>query len=59
MAMEEQEIPTKSEHKKACANCGAELKFKPGSNQLKCEYCGYEEFIEQTKSSFEELELAL
>lgn len=47
----------KSEHKKACANCGAELKFKAGSNQLKCEYCGYEEFIEQTKSSFEELEL--
>ncbi|AYN65896.1 DNA helicase PriA [Euzebyella marina] len=47
----------KSEHKKACANCGAELKFKPGSDQLKCEYCGYEEFIEQTKSSFEELEL--
>ncbi|MFC4095609.1 DNA helicase PriA [Euzebyella saccharophila] len=47
----------KSEHKKSCANCGAELKFKPGSHQLKCEYCGYEEFIEQAKSSFEELEL--
>ena len=47
----------KSEQKKPCANCGAELKFKPGSNQLKCEYCGYEEFIEQAKSSFEELEL--
>ncbi|WP_047247060.1 hypothetical protein [Maribacter thermophilus] len=46
-----------SEQKKACANCGAELKFKPGSNQLTCEYCGYEEFIEQSKSSFEELEL--
>ena len=47
----------KSENKKACANCGAEMKFKPGSHQLKCEYCGYEEYIEQTKSSFEELEL--
>jgi len=47
----------KSEHKKSCANCGAEMKFKPGSHQLKCEYCGYEEFIEQAKSSFEELEL--
>ena len=47
----------KSEQKKPCANCGAELKFKPGSHQLKCHYCGYEEFIEQTKSSFEELEL--
>jgi len=51
------ETTKNSEHKKACANCGAELKFKPGSNQLKCEYCGYEEFIEQAKSSFEELEL--
>ncbi|NJB71287.1 DNA-directed RNA polymerase subunit RPC12/RpoP [Saonia flava] len=47
----------KSEEKRPCANCGAELRFKPGSHQLKCEYCGYEEFIEQTKSSFEELEL--
>ena len=47
----------KSEHRKSCANCGAEMKFKPGSHQLKCEYCGYEEFIEQAKSSFEELEL--
>jgi len=46
-----------SEKKKACANCGAELKYKPGSHQIKCEYCGYEEFIEQAKSSFEELEL--
>lgn len=48
---------SKSEKKKACANCGAEMRFKPGSHELKCEYCGYEEFIEQTKSSFEELEL--
>ena len=46
-----------SEKKKSCASCGAELKYKPGSHQIKCEYCGYEEFIEQAKSSFEELEL--
>ncbi|NNK17728.1 MAG: DNA helicase PriA [Maribacter sp.] len=46
-----------SEVNKSCANCGAELKFKPGSHQLNCAYCGYEEFIEKTKSSFEELEL--
>jgi len=51
------ENTAKSEQKKPCANCGAELRFKPGSHQLKCEYCGYEEFIEQTKNSFEELEL--
>lgn len=47
----------RSEKKKSCANCGAELKYKPGSHQIKCEYCGYEEFIAQSKSSFEELEL--
>ncbi|MEE9362386.1 MAG: DNA helicase PriA [Cellulophaga sp.] len=46
-----------SEKNKSCANCGAELNFKPGSHQLSCGYCGYEEFIEQEKSSFEELEL--
>ncbi|XLS29005.1 DNA helicase PriA [Flavobacteriaceae bacterium M23B6Z8] len=46
-----------SEAKKACANCGAEMRYKPGSQQLQCEYCGYEEFIEQQKTSFEELEL--
>lgn len=46
-----------SEHKKSCPNCGAEMNFKPGSHQMACEYCGYEEFIEKAKSSFEELEL--
>lgn len=47
----------RSEKKKSCANCGAELRYKPGSQQVICEYCGYEEFIEHSKSSFEELEL--
>jgi predicted RNA-binding Zn-ribbon protein involved in translation (DUF1610 family) len=43
--------------KKSCPNCGAELRYKPGSQQLFCDYCSYEEFIEQEKSSIEELEL--
>ena len=47
----------KSEKKKSCASCGAELRYKPGSQHVVCAYCGYEEFIEHTKSSFEELEL--
>jgi len=46
-----------SDKKKACANCGAEMKYKPGSNQLNCDYCGFEAFIEESKTSFEELEL--
>ncbi len=49
--------PESSKNIKPCANCGAELRFKPGTNQLACDYCGYEEFIEESKSSFEELEL--
>ena len=23
----------------ACTNCGADLKFKPGTEYLNCEYC--------------------
>lgn len=28
-----------------CKNCGAVLKFAPGTNSLKCEYCGFENEI--------------
>ncbi|WP_088339841.1 DNA helicase PriA [Robiginitalea sediminis] len=48
---------TQSEKRKACAKCGAELLYKPGSDQLRCEYCGYEAYIEPARKSFEELEL--
>lgn len=51
------ESPKKSEHKKSCINCGAELKYKPGSSVIKCGYCSYEETIVPTLTSFEELEL--
>ena len=46
-----------SEKDKACPSCGAELTYKPGTNQEGCSYCGYEAFIETNKSSLEELEL--
>ena len=46
-----------SERKKTCEQCGAELRYKPGSDQIQCEYCGFEAFIENDKNSFEELEL--
>ena len=29
-----------------CAQCGAELEFKPGAVQLKCGYCGHSQTIE-------------
>lgn len=52
-----QETPKSSEHKKSCVNCGAELLYKPGSSEVKCDYCGHEETIEEATSEFEELEL--
>lgn len=52
-----QETIQHSEQKKSCVNCGAELLYKPGSTQIKCDYCGYEEAIEKPISEFEELEL--
>ncbi|MBX3475149.1 MAG: hypothetical protein KF754_12255 [Planctomycetes bacterium] len=29
-----------------CGQCGAELEFKPGASQLKCNYCGHSQTIE-------------
>ncbi|MCL6274410.1 DNA helicase PriA [Muricauda sp. 2012CJ35-5] len=47
----------KTELKKPCSNCGAELKYKPGTTNISCEYCGHEELIEVSETGFEELEL--
>ncbi len=46
-----------TELKKACINCGAELKYKPGTTSINCAYCGHEEHIDISANSFEELEL--
>ncbi len=47
----------KSELKKSCINCGAELLYAPGTTELKCEYCGHSETISPSENGFEELEL--
>ena len=52
--MEEKVI---SERKKSCVNCGAELKYKPGTTHIVCEYCNHEETIVPDLNGFEELEL--
>lgn len=54
--MEKQKKGT-SEQKKSCINCGAELIYKPGSSEIKCEYCGHHEEIDQEGQGFKELEL--
>lgn len=47
----------KSELKKSCTNCGAELLYAPGTSDLKCEYCGHTETINPSEESLEELAL--
>lgn len=49
--------PKKSELKKSCVNCGAELTYAPGTTKLKCDYCGHTETIASSEKGFEELEL--
>ena len=51
------EPKSKSELKKACINCGAELLYAPGTTELQCNYCGHSETIAAVQNSFEELEL--
>jgi DNA-directed RNA polymerase subunit RPC12/RpoP len=55
--MEDLISPQKSELKKACVNCGAELLYAPGTTELVCEYCGHREEIIPLENQFEELEL--
>ena len=35
----------------SCKDCGADLKFAPGTNALKCPYCGVENEIETTEEA--------
>ncbi|WP_282079773.1 DNA helicase PriA [Aquimarina algiphila] len=54
---EEEEKKAISEQKRSCVNCGAELKYKPGTTNINCEYCGHQETITQDEDGFKELEL--
>ena len=40
----------------ACTDCGADLKFKPGTQHLNCEYCGAANEIPQIEGEVEELD---
>ncbi len=40
----------------SCSNCGADLKYKPGTEHLNCEYCGAENEIPVTDEAIEELD---
>jgi len=49
--------PKKSELKKSCINCGAELLYAPGTTELKCDYCDHSQEIPPSEHGLEELEL--
>jgi LSD1 subclass zinc finger protein len=40
----------------ACTSCGADLKYKPGSQKLKCDFCGAENEIPTISQPIEELD---
>src|SRR5438874_9120751 len=44
-AFMETTTPQKSQHQFPCKDCGADLLFAPGTNCLKCPYCGAENCI--------------
>lgn len=46
-----------SELKKSCVNCGAELRYAPGTTELQCEYCSHTQEIPAAETTFQELEL--
>lgn len=39
-----------------CIDCGADLKYKPGTSELICEYCGAKNEIPQSEVTIEELD---
>ncbi len=53
----EQDIITKSEQKKACSNCGGELRYSPGTHEIECPYCNHKEEIIQFQYHVAELDL--
>lgn len=38
--MEDKNVSKSNQDEIVCVNCGAKLKFKPGSDSLNCEFCG-------------------
>jgi LSD1 subclass zinc finger protein len=54
--MENTESDNNSSSMFACTNCGAELKYKPGTTTIKCEYCDTVNEIPQLKTEIEELD---
>uniref|UniRef100_UPI0040499BFA DNA helicase PriA n=1 Tax=Flavobacterium sp. TaxID=239 RepID=UPI0040499BFA len=52
-SVEEKELPVGIF---ACSSCGADLKYKPGTHFLNCDYCGAKNEIPQIEAEIEELD---
>jgi len=54
--METIEDESLHEEKINCTNCGADLKFKPGTDSIVCDYCGAVNEISKSDEQIEELD---
>ena len=52
-------ISPKQHDSASCTKCSAEMEFKPGTDNLICQYCGWEEQIEINTSVIKELDYLL
>lgn len=48
--------PGATQQQYPCGQCGAKLSFQPGTNSLKCPYCGFENTIAKSSVKVEELD---
>jgi LSD1 subclass zinc finger protein len=53
---EEKTISETIQKESICKGCSGKLQFAPGTNHLKCPYCGMENEIEASKVVFEEID---
>ena len=58
MAEAEIEVASEGANKINCSKCGAELRYKPGTTELLCDYCGAANAIEESDASIDEQDLA-
>jgi predicted RNA-binding Zn-ribbon protein involved in translation (DUF1610 family) len=49
--------PTVEEHRFPCPACGADLRFAPGTDSLRCQHCGHEQAVEAPRGGMRELDL--
>ena len=49
------EVPKTEEHRFPCDNCGSDMRFDPGNNQMICDYCGNTTPLPQLRDTIREI----